>query len=54
MTSRLFPIVKYVRHEHIEDYMRVGWVTVADLGEIHGRWAVLMGWHCDCPVVLPL
>ena len=35
-------IFKYVRHEDRENYERDGWIFAADLGPIHGHYAVLM------------
>jgi hypothetical protein len=38
------PIVRYVEHHLIEDYLRAGWLWLAPVS----RWACLMGWLCDC------
>ncbi len=37
---------RYVQHELVEDYHRLGWLWVAYAGE----WSCLMHWACDCPV----
>jgi hypothetical protein len=41
---------RYVRHENIADYERLGWLVVAELHPPHGQYSVLMQWLCDCPV----
>jgi hypothetical protein len=33
-----------VRHAEVATYERQGWIAVADLGPVHGRWSVLMLW----------
>jgi hypothetical protein len=35
---------RYVRHAEVAAYERQGWIAVADLGPVHGRWSVLMLW----------
>jgi RecA-family ATPase len=40
----LCPLVRYVIHERVEDYLRLGWIALAPLG----RWSILMGWPCQC------
>ena len=39
---------RYVRWDRIDEFHRLGWMVVADLGPTHGHWSVLM-WRCDCP-----
>jgi hypothetical protein len=46
----LCPIVRYVVHERVESYLRLGWLPLAPLGE----WSILMGWVCSCPPAEPL
>jgi len=54
MDSRsICPIVAFVVHRQIEDYLRLGWMMVANLGEYHGQFSVLMGWCCQCPCTVP-
>lgn len=38
---------RYVSWDRLDDYLRMGWWPVADLGLTHGQWSVLC-WHCDC------
>ena len=47
-------ILRYVPHEHAADYLRLGWMVVAGLGEVHGEWSVLMEWPCQCRLVEPV
>lgn len=44
---------RYVIHERVLDYLRLGWAVAADLGPTHGQWSVLMIWLCDCRCVEP-
>jgi hypothetical protein len=37
-----------VGHHLVADWLKVGWMVVADLGEPHGQWSVLMAWRCCC------
>ena len=46
-------LFKYVIHSKVEEYHRQGWMIVADLGQPHGYYSVLM-WHCECgQLVIP-
>ena len=46
-------IYRFVKHENVLGYARLGWhIEETDLGH-HGRWAILMSWLCECPVVEP-
>ncbi len=38
-------IYRYVVHELVEDYMRLGWLWVA----YAGHWSSIMFWPCQCP-----
>lgn len=40
-------LFRYVPWHHVDEYHRLGWMVVADLGPVHGHWSVLM-WRCDC------
>jgi hypothetical protein len=53
MDRRCCPIAAFVLHREVEDYLRLGWMTVANLGEYHGQFSVLMGWPCSCVCVVP-
>jgi hypothetical protein len=44
------PVVRYVAHKRVEDYLRLGWMWLAPLGE----WSALMGWPCGCKIVEPI
>jgi hypothetical protein len=35
---------RFVPHAEVAAYERQGWITVADLGPVHGTWSVLMRW----------
>ena len=39
---------RYVLHERREDYERLGWMVVADLGDYHGQFSVLAEFICSC------
>ena len=43
-------VLRYVIHERVGDYLRLGWVALAPLGE----WSILMGWPCQCKPAEPL
>ncbi len=45
-------LFRYVRHDQIEAFHRLGWMVSADLGPTHGAWSVLM-WRCECGAVKP-
>ncbi len=38
---------------YLDDWLRLGWLPVADLGPTHGEWSCLCQWLCDCPMVHP-
>jgi hypothetical protein len=42
MSIRTF---RYVRWDCLPDYLALGWLPVADLGPIHGRWSILSRWR---------
>jgi hypothetical protein len=44
---------RYARISQAEDWLRLGWVVVADLGPAHGQWSVLAYWPCDCKARVP-
>jgi hypothetical protein len=46
----LCPVLRYVIDERVEDYLRLGWMAFAPLGE----WSILMGWPCQCKPAEPL
>ena len=41
-------LFRYVLHSKVDQFLRCGWMVIADLGETHGVYSVLM-WRCDCP-----
>jgi hypothetical protein len=43
----------YAKLDRIDDYLRLGWCVVADLGPTHGRWSALCFWPCGCKVRVP-
>jgi hypothetical protein len=47
-------LFRYVLHERIADYERLGWLVVAELHPPHGHFSVLMQWLCDCRPTEPL
>jgi hypothetical protein len=46
-------LYRYVTHNLVPDYLRLGWMAAADLGPIHGQWSILMFWSCGCAVREP-
>jgi hypothetical protein len=46
-------IFHYATWSQLDDYLRLGWLPVADLGQPHGQWATLCEWLCDCPALCP-
>jgi hypothetical protein len=48
-SRKLCPILRYVVHTRVGDYLLLGWLPIAPLGE----WSILMGWPCECVVVEP-
>ena len=45
---------RYVIHQSIPAYLKLGWMVVADLGPIHGEWSMLLEWKCQCKCVEPV
>ena len=43
-------IGRYVLHENVMDYLRLGWSWRAYIND----HAALMIWLCDCPMVEPM
>jgi len=43
---------RYIPWTRFEEFMRRGWLPVADLGPVHGEWSFL-AWHCSCEEVDP-
>lgn len=44
----------YVPHHLVLDYARLGWLPHDSLADTpHGRYAVLMEWMCQCPLLRP-
>jgi hypothetical protein len=42
-----------VRWNQLDDFLALGWMMVADLGDVHGRWSCLCEWRCACRMVTP-
>lgn len=47
-------IFRYVPHDRVLDYFRLGWCWAADLGSYHGQFATLLCWPCACREVEPV
>lgn len=44
----------YARIARAEDYLRMGWLIVDELGPTHGCYSALAVWLCECrPAALP-
>ena len=55
MTCRsLCRTLAFVPHDMIPDYEMLGWMRLAQLGDVHGRWSELLGFCCNCRPVTPL
>lgn len=39
---------RYVPHELVVEYFKLGWMHVADLGTPHGNYCALLEWPCQC------
>jgi hypothetical protein len=46
-------IFRYVVHERVEEYMKLGWWIVQTNMQHHGYYSVLMNWPCNCKMVEP-
>ena len=46
-------IFRFVLHERVIAYMRVGWMWCADLGLPHNEYGCLMMWPCKCECIEP-
>jgi hypothetical protein len=42
-------VLRYVTHDRVPNYLRIGWMPLAPLGD----WSILMGWPCNCAPVEP-
>lgn len=47
-------VFRYVLHDCVENFLNLGWMVVADLGEVHGQYSVLMWRPCECRYVEPI
>lgn len=43
----------FVGHQNIPQWLKLGWMVIADLGPTHGEYSVLMAWICKCACVKP-
>ena len=50
MRERIF---RYVNHERVVEFLALGWIVRADLGNYHGEFSLLMEWLCDCKPIEP-
>ena len=46
-------IFRYVLHEHVADYLRLGWMLCPPLGPPHEYYSALLCWMCACKCVEP-
>ena len=46
-------VFKYVSWSDLDDFLRCGWLPIADLGMPHGQWSFLCEWRCRCAMPLP-
>lgn len=45
---------RYVLHDHVPDYLRLGWLALPTLeGTHHGCWSVHCVWLCGCRCAEP-
>lgn len=46
---------RWVRHEDVLAYLRLGWAIVPETlaGTHHGCWSVHLAWVCGCKCVEP-
>lgn len=45
---------RWVLHERVLDYLRLGWMALPTLdGTHHGHWSAHCIWLCGCPAVEP-
>jgi hypothetical protein len=45
---------RYIRHEHVPDWLRAGWIARPALnGTHHGDYSALLEWLCECPMAIP-
>lgn len=43
--------LKFVRHEHIEDHFRLGWmISFPNAAMHHHAYSAELKWICECPV----
>ena len=43
--------LKFVRHDHIEDHFRAGWVmSFPNAAMHHHHYGCELAWLCECPV----
>lgn len=37
-----------VAYDLLSDWLSLPWMVIADLGEYHGQFSVMLGWKCCC------
>ena len=54
MTCRsLCPILAYVQHHHVMDFLRLGWMVLPQRYSHPMLDGIMVGWPCKCPYVMP-
>jgi hypothetical protein len=46
--------IRFIRIEHCDAWMRVGWHNSGRLPGPHGTWSCALEWICSCRVVYPV
>jgi hypothetical protein len=46
-------LYRFVRHENVDAYERLGWLNTGPLPGPHGFWSACLEWLCDCPAPTP-
>lgn len=44
---------RFVRHESVAAYERLGWLNTGPLPGPHGAWSCCLEWVCSCPAPSP-
>jgi hypothetical protein len=45
--------IRFIRIEHCDAWMRMGWHNTGRLPGGHGLWSCALEWLCDCPIPVP-
>jgi len=46
--------IRFIRIEHIDVWLRLGWLDTGPLPGGHGHWSHCLEWICDCPIPVPV